>query len=58
MEDDQNGKRPKQKTTKTEDDQNRRWPKQKTTKTEDDQNGMEPKQGLGVAQAAVTERWP
>ena len=41
MEDDQNGRRPKLKTTKTEDDQkddqNGRRQKQKTTKIEDDQ---------------------
>merc|ERR1711895_144757 len=39
MEDDQNGRRPKWKTTKMEDDQNGRRPKWKTTKMEDDQNG-------------------
>merc|ERR1711867_48800 len=43
MEEDQNGIRPKRKTTKTEDDQNGRRPKRKTTKTEDDQNGRRPK---------------
>ena len=37
MEDDQNGRRPKWKTTKMEDEQNGRRPKWKTTKTEDDQ---------------------
>merc|ERR1711888_38038 len=39
MEDDQNGRRPKWKTTKMEDDQNGRRPKWKTTKMEDNQNG-------------------
>merc|ERR1712030_165025 len=39
MEDNQNGRRPKLKTTKMEDDQNGRRPKWKTTKMEDDQNG-------------------
>ena len=43
MEDDQNGRRPKLKTTKIEDDQNGRRPKWKTTKMEDDQNGRQPK---------------
>merc|ERR1712030_313561 len=48
MEDDQNGRRPKWKTTKTEYDQNGRRPKRKTTKwktakLEDDQNGRPPK---------------
>merc|ERR1711895_182868 len=43
MEDDQNGRRPKWKTTKMEDDQNGRRPKWKTTKMEDDQNGRRPK---------------
>ena len=43
MEDDQNGRRPKSKTTKIEDDQNRRRPKQKKTKMENDQNGKLPK---------------
>ena len=38
MEDDQNWRRPKLKTSKIEDDQNR-----KTTKMEDDQNGRQPK---------------
>ena len=47
MEDNQNGRRPKWKTTKSENsqkmtksegDQNERQPKQKTTKMEDDQN--------------------
>merc|ERR1711888_457867 len=38
MEDDQNGRRPKWKTTKMEDDQNGRRPKRKTTKMKDDQN--------------------
>ena len=33
---DQNGRRPKWKTTKMEDDQNGRRPKWKTTKTEDE----------------------
>merc|ERR1711895_162642 len=46
MEDDQNGRRPKWKTTKwkttkMEDDQNGRRPKWKTTKMEDDQNGRQ-----------------
>ena len=38
MEDDQNGRQPKMKTTKHEDDQ--RWgrPKMKTTKNQDEQN--------------------
>merc|ERR1712030_191127 len=39
MEDNQNGRRPKWKTTKMEDDQNGRRPKWKTTEMEDDQNG-------------------
>ena len=44
MEDDQNGRRPKPKTTKCktsklEGDKNGRRPKWKTTKMEDDQNG-------------------
>ena len=39
MEDDQNGRRPKLKTTKMEDDQNGRRPKWKMTKMENDQNG-------------------
>ena len=44
MEDDQNGRQPKRKTTKIEDtkmknNQNGRRPKWKTTKIEDDQNG-------------------
>ena len=39
MEDDQNGRRPKWKTTKMEDDQNG-W---KTTQIEDDPNGRQPK---------------
>merc|ERR1712055_462769 len=43
MEDDQNGRRPKWKTTKMEDDQSGRRPKWKTTKMEDDQNGRRPK---------------
>ena len=43
MEDDQNGRRPKWKTTKMEDNLNRRGPKWKTTKMEDDQNGRRPK---------------
>merc|ERR1711895_64986 len=43
MEDDQNGRRPKWKTTKMKDDQNGRRPKWKTTKMEDDQNGRRPK---------------
>merc|ERR1712215_619707 len=43
MEDDQNGRRPKWKTTKMEDDQNGRRPKWKTIKMEDDQNGRRPK---------------
>merc|ERR1711888_4249 len=43
MEDDQNGRRPKWKTTKMEDDQNGRRPKWKTTKMEDDQNGRRSK---------------
>merc|ERR1712002_492029 len=43
MEDDQNGRRPKWKTTKMEDDQNEGRPKWKTTKMEDDQNGRRPK---------------
>merc|ERR1711895_276105 len=43
MEDDQNGRRPKWKTTKMEDDQNGRRPKWKMTKIEDDQNGRRPK---------------
>ena len=43
MEDDQNGRRPKWKTTKMEDDRNGRRPKWKTTKMEDDQNGRLPK---------------
>merc|ERR1712215_536441 len=43
MENDQNGRRPKRKTTKTEDDQNGRRPKWKTTKMEDDQNERRPK---------------
>ena len=38
MEDDQNGRRPKWKTTKMEDEQNGRQTKWKMTKTEDDQN--------------------
>merc|ERR1711895_353323 len=42
MEDDQNRRRPKWKTTKMEDDQNGRRPKWKTTKMEDDQNGRRP----------------
>merc|ERR1711888_212483 len=42
MEDAQNGRRPKWKTTKMEDDQNERRPKWKTTKMEDDQNGRRP----------------
>merc|ERR1712030_232805 len=42
-EDDQNGRRPKWKTTKMEDDQNGRRPKWKMTKMEDDQNGRRPK---------------
>ena len=36
MEDDQNGRRPKWKTTKMEDYQNGRQPKWKTTKMEDE----------------------
>ena len=36
---DQNGRRPKWKTTKMEDNQNGRRPKWKTTKMEDNQNG-------------------
>ena len=43
MEDDQNGRRPKWKTTKMKDNQNGRQPKSKTTKMEDDQNGRRPK---------------
>ena len=38
IEDDQNGRRPKWKTTKMEDNQYGRRPKWKTTKIEDDQN--------------------
>ena len=44
MEDDQNRRRPKWKTTKMKDDQNGRRPKLKTTKMEDDQNGRRPRQ--------------
>ena len=40
MEDDQNGRQPKWKTTIIEDEQNGRRTKWKTTKMEDDQNGM------------------
>merc|ERR1712215_305129 len=43
MEDDQNGRRPKWKTTEMEDDQNGRRPKWKRTKMEDNQNGRRPK---------------
>merc|ERR1712120_77437 len=43
MEDDQNGRRPRWKTTKMEDDKNGRRPKWKMTKMEDDQNGRRPK---------------
>ena len=43
MEDYQNGRRPKWKTTKIEDDQIGRRQKLKTTKMEDDQNGGGPK---------------
>ena len=43
MEDDQNGRRPKWKTTKMEDDQNGRRPKMKTTINEDDQKLRRPK---------------
>ena len=43
MEDDQNERRLKWKTTKMEDDQNGRRPKWKTTIMEDDQNGIQPK---------------
>ena len=43
MEDDQNRRRPKWKTTKMKDDQNGRQPKWKTTKMEDDQIGRRPK---------------
>ena len=43
MDDDQNVRRPKWKTTKTKDDQNGRRPKWKTTKMEHDQNGRRPK---------------
>ena len=43
MEDDQNGRRPKWKTTRIEDDQNARQQKWKTTKMEDNQNGIRPK---------------
>ena len=43
MEDDQNGRRPKWKTTKMEDDQNGGRPKWKTTKMEENQNGSRPK---------------
>ena len=39
MKDDQNGRRPKWKTTKIEDNQNGRRSKWKTPKMEDDQNG-------------------
>ena len=39
MEDDQNGRRPKWKTSKMEDDQNGKRPEWKTTRMEDDQNG-------------------
>ena len=39
MEDDQNGRRPKWKTTKMEDDQNERRPTWKTTKIEDLHHG-------------------
>ena len=43
MEDDQNGGRPKWKTTKMEDDQIERQPKWKTTKKEDDQHRIKAK---------------
>ena len=43
MEDEQNGRRAKWKTTTMEDDQNGRRPKWKKTKMEDDQNGGRPK---------------
>ena len=43
MEDDQNGRRPKWKTTKMEDVQNGRRPKWKMNKMEDDQNGRQTK---------------
>ena len=47
MEDEQNGRRPKWKTTKMEDDENGRRLKWKTTKTEDDRNGRRPKWKMG-----------
>ena len=43
MKDDQNGRRPKWKTIKMEDNQNERRPKLKMTKMEDDYNGILPK---------------
>ena len=47
LEDDQNGRRPKWKTTKMEDDQNGRQPKWKMIKMEDYQNGRRPKWIVG-----------
>merc|ERR1711895_426458 len=64
MEDDQNGRRPKWKTTKMENDQNGRRPKWKTTKMEDKQNGRRPKwkmnkmeddQNVRIEKAGVTD---
>ena len=46
MEDDQNGRRLKWKTTKMEDKQNERRPKWKMTKMEDDQNVRLEKAGV------------
>ena len=46
MEDNQNGRRPKWKTTKIEDDQNGRRPKWEITFKEENQNGRRPKQKM------------
>ena len=46
MEDDQNGRQPKQKMNKMEDDQNGRRPNLKMTKMEDDHNKGQPKRTM------------
>ena len=60
MEDDQNGRRPKWKTTKIEDNQNGRRSKWKTTKMEDDQNGRRPKWKTSIMeddQNGIQPKW-